>query len=149
MLILILTLPLRTKVSLKLLKETIPEKDAAHDATTSVAQENLDYIVIPESPDNVIVPDKENGSEATATDNVFVHDTYVIPRADDSGKTMFVPLNVDEFAEKDSNVIDVDNLNSRESPAESKKKSLTRKEISSSVLDFDEEQHVIASSGTS
>ncbi|PNX59717.1 hypothetical protein L195_g059827, partial [Trifolium pratense] len=61
-------------------------------------------------------------------------------------------------AEKDKdadlNVIDVDNLNSRESPAEEtpaepKKKSLKGKEISSSNSDFDKEQHVITSSGTS
>ena len=101
-------------------KKSVPEKDAAHDATTSAARENLDNIVIPESPDDVIVPDKEKGSEATTTDNVFVHDIYVIPYVDDSGKTMSVPLNVDESAEKDSNVIYVDNLNLTErTPASS------------------------------
>ncbi|CAJ2628098.1 unnamed protein product [Trifolium pratense] len=73
--------------------------------------------------DDVIVPDKEKGSEATTTDNVFVHDIYVIPYVDDSGKTMFVPLNVDESAEKDSNVIYVDNLNLTErTPASSSRR---------------------------
>ncbi|PNX88648.1 hypothetical protein L195_g044758 [Trifolium pratense] len=125
MLILILTLPLRTEVNLKPLKETIPEKDAAHDATTSAAQEYLENIVVLESPDNVIIPD-----------NVFDDNTVVISQSDESIKTVSEHLEDEGSAKKDEdadlNVIDVDNLNSRESlaeetPAEPKKKSLKRK----------------------
>ncbi|PNX56660.1 envelope-like protein, partial [Trifolium pratense] len=120
--------------------KSVPEKDAALDATTSAAQENLDNIVIPESPDNIIVPNKEKGSEATATDNVFVHDTYVIPYADHSGKTMSVPLNGYESAEKDSNVIYVDNLNLTErTPAPSTRRLRSNTE-------FEEDQHATPSS---
>ncbi|PNX63735.1 hypothetical protein L195_g061776, partial [Trifolium pratense] len=49
-------------------KKSVPKKDAAHNAITSAARKNLDNIMIPESPDNVIVSNKEKGSEATATD---------------------------------------------------------------------------------
>ncbi|MCI58681.1 hypothetical protein A2U01_0079936, partial [Trifolium medium] len=44
---------------LKSLKETSPESDAAPNATTSVEQENLNNIVIPKSPETVIISEKE------------------------------------------------------------------------------------------
>ncbi|PNX59369.1 hypothetical protein L195_g051382, partial [Trifolium pratense] len=112
---------------------------------------------------------------------------------DDSGKTMSVPLNVDESAEKNSNVIDGDNLNLTErtptpstrwlrsnvgksmvvssvpvktakkkkiyglkrqwskitGPSEPKKKILKRKVVSSSDLEFEDEQYATAFATTS
>ncbi|PNX63560.1 hypothetical protein L195_g061688, partial [Trifolium pratense] len=80
----------------------------AHDATTSAAQENLENIIVPQSPDNVIIPDKEKGSASN---------TAVISQSDESLNILFVH---DESVEKDniadSNVFDVDNLNARDSP---------------------------------
>ncbi|CAJ2654866.1 unnamed protein product [Trifolium pratense] len=83
-------------------KKSVPEKDAAHDATASAAQENLENIVVPQSPDNVIIPDKGKYSDSN---------TAVISQSDESLNTLSVH---DESAKKDnnadSNAIDVDNL---------------------------------------
>ncbi|PNX67654.1 hypothetical protein L195_g063620, partial [Trifolium pratense] len=45
-------------------KKSVLEKDAAHDATTSAAQENLENIIVPQSPDNVVIPDKGKYSDS-------------------------------------------------------------------------------------
>ncbi|CAJ2672172.1 unnamed protein product [Trifolium pratense] len=96
-------------------KKSVPEKDAAHDATTSAAQENLENIIVPQSPDNVIIPDKGKYSDSN---------TAVISQSDESLNTLSVH---DESAKKDnnadSNVIDVDNLTLTErTPAPSTRK---------------------------
>ncbi|PNY01044.1 hypothetical protein L195_g024331 [Trifolium pratense] len=89
------------------------------------AHENLENIVVPESPDNVII-----------RDNVFDDNAIVISQSDESIKTVSEHLEDQGSIEKDKdvdlNVIDVDNLNSRESPdeetpAEPKKKNLKKK----------------------
>ncbi|MCI51829.1 hypothetical protein A2U01_0073073, partial [Trifolium medium] len=81
---------------------SVPEKDAAHDATTSAARENLENIVVPQSPDNVIIPDKGKYSDSN---------TVVISQSDESLNTLSMH---DESVKKDnnadSNAIYVDNL---------------------------------------
>ncbi|PNY13722.1 retrovirus-related Pol polyprotein from transposon TNT 1-94 [Trifolium pratense] len=139
-------------------QKSVPEQDAAHNAatsaTTSATPVDFNNFVVTDSPekvialegekghettshDNVLVPDKEKVPEVTAIDNVFIHDTDVISQSNESIK------NVSEHLE------DKGENPAEETPAEPKKKSLKRKEVSFSDSDFDEEQHVIASSGTS
>ncbi|MCH95826.1 hypothetical protein A2U01_0016808, partial [Trifolium medium] len=80
-------------------KESIPGTNAASDATPSAREEGLENNVIPDSPENVTIPEKEKTTETTVTGDV----------SDD---------NTVKDKDADVNVIDLDNLNTGESPAE-------------------------------
>ncbi|MCI56754.1 hypothetical protein A2U01_0078005, partial [Trifolium medium] len=88
----------------------------------SAREEGLENTGIPDSPENVTVTEKEKDTETPVTGDASDDDTIVLSQSDESLKTVSENVEKDVSAEKnkvtDKNVIDVDNLNSGESPAE-------------------------------
>ncbi|MCI46516.1 hypothetical protein A2U01_0067756, partial [Trifolium medium] len=51
------------------LKETVPETDVEPDVDTFVAQENVQDTTIPQTPEDVTIPDNEKSPDKLMTDN--------------------------------------------------------------------------------
>ncbi|MCI59270.1 hypothetical protein A2U01_0080525, partial [Trifolium medium] len=87
----------------------------------SAGQGTLKNSVVPNSPENVTIPEKEKSTEQVLTGNVSDDNTVVISQSAESFKTVSEHLeesmSVEKNKDAEENVIDVDNLNSGESPA--------------------------------
>ncbi|MCI46987.1 hypothetical protein A2U01_0068228, partial [Trifolium medium] len=98
--------------------ETVQETVAMINAEASVPAKN----VVPDTPEHAVTPEEEKSPNQVMTDNISDDNTVVLSQSDESLKTVSENVEKDVSAEKnkvtDENVIDVDNLNSGESPAE-------------------------------
>ncbi|MCI50654.1 hypothetical protein A2U01_0071898, partial [Trifolium medium] len=76
----------------------------------------------PDTPEQAVTPEKEKSPDQVMTSNISDDNTVVLSQSSDSLKTVSEHVENNVSAEKnkdaDENVINVDNINSGESPAE-------------------------------
>ncbi|MCH90078.1 envelope-like protein, partial [Trifolium medium] len=103
------------------LKETVPETDVVPDVDTSLAQENMEDKTIPETPEHVTTSENVKSPDKLMTGNVenlSEEHTVVNSQSYESMKIVSSNNEDDLFADKnvnaDMNVVDVDDLVSKE-----------------------------------
>ncbi|MCI40867.1 hypothetical protein A2U01_0062100, partial [Trifolium medium] len=98
--------------------ESVQETVVITNAEAYVPDKN----VILDTPEQAVTPEKEKSPYQVMTGNIFDDNTVVLSQSDESLKIVSEHVENNMSAEKNKdeveNVIYVDNLNSRESPAE-------------------------------
>ncbi|MCI18538.1 hypothetical protein A2U01_0039692, partial [Trifolium medium] len=100
------------------IKGTIPETGVVPNVDTSVAYEDVQEQTIPDTPDHVVTPVREESPENMVPGNASDDNTVVNSQSDESMKTVSAHNEDDMSSEKDKdadmNIVDVDDLTSGE-----------------------------------